>query len=81
MTDDEYHKYKFKPKLLAYDLYGSVELYFTILFLNGTCNIKDFDRRVIKLIRKSDMIALLEAIYNAEQNYISSNRSAIGYIE
>ena len=81
MTDNEYHKYRFKPKLLAYDLYGSTELFFTILYINGMCNIKDFDRRTIKLIRKDNMIQLLEAIYNAEKNYIDSNRSAVGYIE
>lgn len=81
MTDEEYNKYRFKPKLLAYDLYGSTELFFAILFVNGMYNIKDFDRRTIKLIRKSTMTELLEAIYNSEKNYIASNRAAIGYIE
>lgn len=81
MTDEEYEKYRFKPKLLAYDIYGSTELYFAILFINGTCNIKDFDRKVIKLLTKSNMIELLEAIYNAETNYISSNRHAVNYID
>lgn len=81
MTDSEFNKYRFKPKLLAYDLYGSTELYFSILFTNGICNIKEFNRKNIKLIKKSDMISLLEAIYNAELNYISTNRSNIGYIE
>lgn len=81
MTDTEFLKYRFKPKLLAYDLYGSTELYFALLFINGIYTIKDFDRRHIKLIKKSDMIELLEAIYNAESNYINSNRSSINYIE
>ena len=81
MTDDEFNKYRFKPKLLAYDLYGATELFFAILYINGICNIKDFDRRNIKLLKKSDMVELLAAIYNAEQNYINKNRSAIGYIE
>lgn len=81
MTDSEYSKYRFKPKLLAYDLYGATELFFAILFTNGMCNIKDFDRKNIKLIKKSDMVELLEAIYNAERNYIYANRAAIGYME
>ena len=81
MTDSEFNKYRFKPKLLAYDLYGSTELYFTILFLNGICSIKDFNRKNIRLIKKSDMILLLESIYNAEQNYLSTNRASINYIE
>ena len=79
MTDTEFNKYKYKPKLLAYDLYGSTEFFFVILFLNGMYSIKDFNKRNLKLIRKSTMAELLTAIYNAERNYISSNRSAIGY--
>ena len=81
MTDSELNKYKFKPKLLSYDLYGSTELYFVILFINNIYNIKDFNRKNIKLIKKADMISILESIYNAEENYISSNRSNIEYIE
>ena len=81
MTDEEYHKYRFRPKLLAYDLYGSTELFFAILFVNGMYSIKDFDRRNIKLLRKDVMSELLEAIYNAEKGYIDSNRAAIGYTE
>lgn len=81
MTESEFNKYRFKPKLLSYDLYGSTELYFTILFLNGMYNIKDFNRKDIKLLKKNHMIELMEAIYNAEQNYIKTNRSSIEYLD
>lgn len=81
MTDTEYAKYRFKPKLLAYDLYGSTEIYFIILFINGMYNIKDFNRKTIKLIKKDTMIQLLEAVYNAEQNYLLTNRASINYRE
>lgn len=80
MTEEEFNKYRFKPKLLAYDLYGSTELYFALLWTNGMCNIKDFNRKKVKLIKKADMIELLEAIYNAEKDYIDSNRSLVNYI-
>lgn len=79
MTEQEFNKYKLKPKLLAYDIYGSTELYFTILFINGIYDLKDFNRKNIKLIKKTDMLQLLEAIYNAEKNYINNNRSSINY--
>lgn len=80
MTEEEFIKYKFKPKLLAFDLYGATELYFTILYINGMYNIKDFNRKTIKLIKKQDMIQLLEMIYNAEKNYINKNRASINYM-
>lgn len=79
MSEKEFNKYKYKPKLLAYDLYGATELYFTILFTNGIYDIKDFNRKNIKLIKKEDMLELLEAIYNAEKNYINMNRASINY--
>ena len=47
-TEEEYQKYKYRPKLLAYDIYGSTELYFVILPINDTCNIKDFKKRKIR---------------------------------
>ena len=73
-TDDEYVKYRYKPKLLAYDLYGSTEIYFVIMALNGMCNIKDFNKRKLKLLYRSRMIELLNEIYSAESDYIKYNR-------
>ena len=34
LTDDEYLKYRFKPKVLSFDLYGTVELHYLLLRLN-----------------------------------------------
>lgn len=74
MTDNEFIKYRYKPKLLAYDLYGSTEVYFVIMALNGMCNIKDFNKKKLKLLYKSDLLELLNEIYSAESNYILYNR-------
>lgn len=74
MTDNEFIKYRYKPKLLAYDLYGSTEVYFVIMALNGMCNIKDFNKKKLKLLYKSDLLELLNEIYSAESDYILYNR-------
>lgn len=74
MTDDEFVKYRCKPKLLAYDLYGSTEIYFVIMALNGMCNIKDFNKRKLKLLYRSRLLELLNEIYSAESEYIKYNR-------
>lgn len=79
MTEKEYIKYKMKPKLLAYDLYGSTELYFVILYINDLYNIKDFTKKTVKLLKPNDMLEILESIYNAEKNYLNTNRSSIDY--
>lgn len=75
MSDNDYIKYKYKPKLLSYDLYGTTELYFVIMILNGICNIKDFSKRKVVLLRRSDMFDLLNDIYTAESSYIQYNRA------
>jgi hypothetical protein len=77
MTDLEYIKYIYKPKLLANDVYGSSELYFVILALNNMCNIKEFTLRKIYLLSKSNMNEILNYIYNAEKDFIQKNRSKI----
>lgn len=76
-TEDEYIKYKYRPKLLAYDIYGSTELYFVILAINDTCNIKDFNKRTIRILYKSDLSILLNQIFSAEENRLELNRKAI----
>ena len=80
-SDSEYMKYKYRPKLLAYDIYGSTELYFVILAMNNTCNIKDFNKRTIKMLYKSDMSDLLNAIVSAEKNRISLDRESIKSVD
>lgn len=80
-SDVEYMKYKYRPKLLAYDIYGSTELYFVILAMNNTCNIKDFNKKTIKMLYKSDMSDLLNAIVSAEKNRLSLNRESIKSVD
>lgn len=76
-TDSEYLKYRYNPKLLAYELYGSTELYFVILAINGMCSFKDFNKKKIKLLYKQDMTDFLTSIYNAESDYLSKNRTKL----
>lgn len=73
-SDEEYIKYIYKPKLLAYDIYGSTELFFIIMKLNGICSIRDFDMRKIKLLPLRPVNVLttvLSAIYNNESNTLA----------
>ena len=81
LTDNDFQKYKFKPKLLAYDLYGSTELYFILLVLNGTLNIKDFNKKLIYVLLPADLAQLINAIVLAESDYISANRQKLNLEE
>lgn len=77
LTLEQKIQYAYKPKLLAYDVYGSTETYFIILALNGICNVKDFDldEQKLYLLLPSDMNKLMAQIYNAEQEFRKLNRA------
>lgn len=66
LSDSEYLKYLYKPKLLSYDIYNSSELYFIILYLNNLYNVKDFNLKKIKVLKKDILEYALSSIYNAE---------------
>ena len=81
LTDEEFQKYQYQPKKLAYDLYGSTEYYYMILFINSMTNIKEFNRRRINLMRAKDMSNVLSAIYSSESEYIERTQQLISEIE
>ena len=74
---EKLRKYKYRPNLLSYDLYGTPELYFVILLINDMTTKKEFDREKIKIIDKDNLFILLNAIYNAQTEYIEENRSSL----
>lgn len=83
VSPEEKIKYIYKPKLLSYDIYGSLELYFVILALNGMCNVKEFDLmdNIFYALSPADMNDMLNSIKIAEQQYINLNRSTLQIYE
>lgn len=75
LSDLEFIKYIFRPDLLSYDVYGTMDFDFVILAINGICDPKDFDRKKIKLPSSDILDVLLNYIYNAENDYILKNRA------
>lgn len=68
LEDKDISKYNYKPKLLSADIYGTTELDYIILLLNGICNVKEFhDINPIKLIRKDDLLSYLSNINTSEK--------------
>lgn len=74
LSAEEYIRYRYCPDLLSFDLYGSTQLDFVILFINDMIDPKEFDLRTIKLIKASQMQKLLSDVYNANEGYIAQNR-------
>ena len=72
MSDKEFIRYKYRPKLLANDIYGNSEFYFIILAINNLADIKDFNNKTILLLKKEDLIDIISKIYNAEKSNIDT---------
>ena len=81
LSDKELMKYSYNPGLLAYDVYGSTELEFVILKLNGVIDPKDFNFPTIKLVEVSVLEDILSTIYSAENKFIKYNRTINGIEE
>lgn len=78
ITDAERKHYKYSPDLLAYDMYGSTQLDFVVMAVNGVSTPTEFTMiGDIYLPKKSVLKEFLSMVYNANQEYLSINRSNI----
>lgn len=75
LTETEYLKYRYKPRILANDIYDNPDLDFIILAVNGICNMKEFDSRTIKLIKLDDLNNFLTSVFNANKDDIDTYNS------
>lgn len=66
LTEKEYERYCYKPKLLAHDVYNSIDLFFILLFTNNMSSVKEFNLRKIKMIPPENLMRLLSQILLAE---------------
>lgn len=75
-------KYIYKPKLLCYDIYGTTEVYFILMAINGVYNIKDFDLKdkKFKALSKSALFDFASKVYNAEEETLLNNRRNLNLI-
>lgn len=66
LSDDDIMKYRYRPKMLAYDIYDNTELYYVILRVNDLYNVKDFNlsKRYIYLPSKKVLKEFLADVHN-----------------
>lgn len=77
LSDIERAKYRYKPYLLAYDIYGSEEAKFILMMLNGIIDPKEFDFNKIKALKPGDLNTLLGRITSVNEDYLNNNRSKL----
>ncbi len=76
LTTADRVKYRYAPDFLAYDMYGSTQLDFIVMLVNGVATPEEFTMRgKLYLPKNSVLKAFLSEVYNAEANYLQINRS------
>ena len=76
LSTSEYAKYKYNPKLLSFDIYGTTELWFLILEANELHSATQFNNQVIYLFR-TDIVEKMTRILNLETDTKSYNEEEI----
>lgn len=77
LSEADYLKYRFKPKVLSQDLYGTKELHFLLLRLNNITSVTQFDFREVKVFTKSVIKLLNEIVILENDNYIDNELEVI----
>lgn len=76
LSDKEMMKYKYRPKLLCYDIYGNGELAFIILLINDMINVKDFTKKELLMPMKTTMSDIVKYIYNSNKEALLKYNNA-----
>lgn len=77
LSAKEQAKYRYKPYLFAFDLYGSTEAKFIIMMLNGIIDPKEFDFEKVKVITYSNLVTILNRMQAVNEDYLNNNRSKL----
>lgn len=77
LSEEDYLKYRYKPKVLSKDIYGTRDLHFLLLRLNNITSVTQFDFREVKVFT-NDIVRLLNEIVVLEyENYTDNEIDVI----
>jgi hypothetical protein len=76
MTDEEYMNYRFQPKRMCMELYGTTEIWSSLLRINNMGSASQFTKQTIKAFTE-DIIEVINEIMILEEEEMRDNRIAI----
>ena len=77
LSEDEYMRYRFKPRLLSKDLYGTYDLHYLLLKLNHITSVIYFDFTEVRVFKPNVIKLLNEIQIIEEENYIENQLDVI----
>jgi hypothetical protein len=72
LNDEEYMRYKYKPKVLSYELYGTYELHYMLLRLNHVYSVINFDFKELRVFEPNIIKLLNEIMVIESENFIDN---------
>lgn len=76
LTKEEFEKYRYKPELVAKDLYGNPNLSHLVLYTNS-CSEYTFDNNILLLLTPNFVSQIFKLMMIHEQSRINNNRNEI----
>ena len=76
LSGEDYAKYKYNPKLMSFDLYGTTELWFLLLDINELHSTSEFNLRTLYVFQ-SNIVDVLSRILDLESPVINYNEEVI----
>ena len=69
LSDEEYRKYRFNPKRMSFDLYGTTEMWFLLLHANELTSVSEFDSEVVYAY-DGGLLKIIGKLIDLEQVYM-----------
>lgn len=76
LNNEDYAKYKYNPKLMSYDLYGTTEFWFLLLDINELHSVTEFDLKTVYVFTP-DIVDKLSRILNLEEEVVNYNEEVV----
>lgn len=76
LTTNEYNKYRYNPKSLSTEIYGTPNLYHLILWLNDSSEF-EFDKLNVRLIPKSSLNVIFKSIIAHEESNVLKSQADV----
>lgn len=72
LSDEEFAKYQYNPKLMSFDVYGTTELWFLILLANELYSATQFNMQTLRMY-KPNALSKIERIIELDKEIMDLN--------
>lgn len=80
MDDDEFQTYKYQPKLFCYEMYGTPELAYSLLYINNMISLTEFTKKTIKIFTE-DIMDVINELMSLSEKDLERNKINAGLEE